>query len=137
MYRRSASAVASARRPCDRPRGGLARVLSIAVALLGLSAAASVADELPVRDPTRPASVAGTPLGPAMHRDSLLLASTSVSAGSASAVVNGEVVTVGSRIGGAVVTAIEPRRVTLKRGSEAIVLQLLTPPVKRAVKESS
>jgi hypothetical protein len=69
---------------------------------------------------------------------SLRLVSTAVSEKNGrSAVINDQVVTVGSHIGGAVVTAIEPGRVTLKRGADAIVLQLLTTPVKRPARNSS
>jgi hypothetical protein len=46
------------------------------------------------------------------------------------------VVVIGSRIDGAVVTAIEQGRVTLRRGAETIVLRLLLPPVKRAAKDA-
>lgn len=108
-------------------------VLAAGVILLS---GAVLADELPVRDPTRPPS-AGKQSVPTGRSDSLLLVSTSVSDGRGSAVINEEVVTVGSRIGGAVVTAIEPGRVTLARGSETILLQLFTPPVKKPARESS
>jgi hypothetical protein len=100
-------------------------------------AAALAADPPPVTDPTAPpyeirseipsATVQGSPL---------LLQSTHVSRSSRSAVINDRVVAVGSRIDGAVVTAIEQGRVTLRRDAESIVLTLLLPPVKRAAKDS-
>jgi hypothetical protein len=51
-------------------------------------------------------------------------------------VISNRAVVIGSRIDGAVVTAIEPGQVTLARGSESIVLRLLLPPVKRPAKDA-
>jgi hypothetical protein len=98
-------------------------------------ATALAADPPPVTDPTAPpyeipsetVQASGSPL---------LLQSTHVSRDSRSAVINDRVVAVGSRIDGAVVTAIEQGRVTLRRDAETIVLTLLLPPVKRAAKDS-
>ena len=95
-----------------------------------------VADTLPVTDPTRPpypaASVSAQP-----HDKALLLYSTQVSDTRRSAVINDRVVTVGSRIADAVVTAIAQGRVTLRRDSETIVLQLIATPIGRVTKGSS
>lgn len=98
---------------------------------------ALAADELPIRDPTRPPFASGKTQASEEKAGSLLLVSTAVSDVGRSAVINDQVVTVGSRIGGAVVTAIEQGRVTLERGTEAIVLQLFAPPVKRPARDSS
>lgn len=103
----------------------------LAAALSGVALATGLAaDTLPITDPTRPphgfAATAAKPL-----RDELLLYSTQVSDSKRTAVVNRRIVTVGSRVAGAVVTAIEQGRVTLRRGSETIVLRLIETPVRR------
>ena len=107
--------------------------------LLGTAAlwlgAAMAADAPPVTDPTAPPYQAAG--GPAQSSgEPLLLRSTHVSLRSRSAVINDRVVAIGSRIDGAVVTAIEQGRVTLRRDSETIVLELLLLPVKRAAKDA-
>ena len=116
----------------DRSR----RATLIAVFLSGVFGIAA-ADELPVRDPTRPPFPAGEGGVPKTQETGMQLVSTAVSRNGRSAVINDDVVTVGSYVGGAVVTAIEQGRVTLKRGDDTIVLQLFTPPVKRPARESS
>jgi hypothetical protein len=65
-----------------------------------------------------------------------LLHSTHVASSSRTAVINNQVVSIGGRIDGAIVTAIEQGQVTLARGSESIVLRLLLPTVKRPAKDS-
>lgn len=99
------------------------------------SAAAMAADLPPVTDPTAPPYEAK---GESIESsdETLLLYSTHVSPESQSAVVNNQVVTIGSRIEGAIVTGIEQGRVTLRRGAESIVLKLLLPPVKRPAKDA-
>jgi hypothetical protein len=98
-------------------------------------ATALAADLPPVTDPTAPPYE--VPSGIVQESgEPLLLRSTHVSADSRSAVINDHVVVIGSRIDGAVVTAIEQGRVTLRRGAETIVLRLLLPPVKRAAKDA-
>jgi hypothetical protein len=95
---------------------------------------ATFAEGLPVTDPTRPPQT--LPAVKAMSAlDSLLLYSTHVSATRKSAVINNQVVTTGSRIAGAVVTDIVQGRVSLRRGSEVIVLQLFPSPIKRPAKD--
>lgn len=108
----------------------------LAVTLLLVASAVSAADEPPVSDPTRPPGYAFAAKRKNTD-DTLLLFSTSVSPSVQSAVINNQVVTVGAHIAGAVVIAIEQGRVTLRRGSEAIVLQLFNPPVKRPARDSS
>jgi hypothetical protein len=101
--------------------------------------AAAMADRPAVTDPTAPPyKVAiGSATRPVQARDEpLLLHSTHVARSSRSAVINSQVVAIGSRIDGAVVTAIEQGRVTLNRGSESIVLRLILPPVKRPAKDA-
>ena len=117
----------------DRSR----RAALIAISLSCALAIPAAADEPPVRDPTRPPFPTGARWVSKTQDPGLLLLSTAVSQNGRSAVINGEVVTVGSHIGGAVVTDIEQGRVTLKRGADAIVLQLFTPPVKRPARDSS
>lgn len=99
-------------------------------ALLVALAPAALADEPPVTDPTIPPGlstlardpVAGTPLA---------LQSTRVSGSSRSAVINGRIVTSGSRVGGATVLSIEPGRVVLQRGKELVTLRMPAPQVRR------
>lgn len=95
---------------------------------------ARAADTPPVTDPTRPPhNLAAVKAGSA--HDSLLLVATHVSPTRKRAVINDKVVTVGSHIAGALVTEIGQGRVSLRRGSESIVLQLLPPPLKRPAKD--
>lgn len=117
--------------------GRLLRVVLGAMVCAGAaSSAALAADQPPLRDPTRPPyHLAGQPKKEAGA--ALILYSTRLSASGRSAVINDEIVTVGTHIAGAVVTAIEHGRVTLKRGSEAIVLQLFTQSVKSPARDSS
>ncbi len=100
----------------------------------GIVAAAHAAAELPITDPTRPPQIMGTGAAgnPALG---LRLQSTQVSATSRSATIDNRIVTVGSRIGGAVVVAIEAARVTLQRGGERVVLRLEPPTVKEPAGE--
>ena len=99
-----------------------------------LFSAGLAADTLPITDPTKPpyglAAMSAKP-----QHDNLLLYSTQVSDSKWTAVVNQRVVTVGSQVGGAVVTAIEQGRVTLRRGAETIVLRLIKTPVRRDSKD--
>ncbi|MEX2126370.1 MAG: hypothetical protein WD795_20925 [Woeseia sp.] len=110
----------------------------LATALIGCTAAMA-ADRPPVTDPTAPPHKAAirSAAGAVHSRDEvLLLHSTHVSPSTRSAVINNQVVVIGSRIDGAVVTAIEQGRVTLDRNSESIVLRLILPPVKRPAKDA-
>ncbi len=106
-----------------------ARTIALALASL-LTLAPALAGELPVRDPTIPPGVPAaatiTAEGPALK-----LRSTQVSATSQSAIINDRIVTPGSQVSGATVLAIEPGRVTLKRGSELITLRIASPDVKQ------
>ena len=112
-----------------RSRRQLAAVLCGALFSAGLAA-----DTLPITDPTQPPY--GLAAGSAKpQHDNLLLYSTQVSDSKRTAVVNQRVVTVGSQIGGAVVTAIEQGRVTLRRGADTIVLRLIKTPVRRDSKD--
>lgn len=111
-------------------------VAALGCALAALPAAA--ADEPPVTDPTRPPYDLTRKASPAPGAgDALLLSSTQVSPESRSAVVNGRAVTVGSRVGDAVVVSIEEGRVTLRRGAQSIVLQLLIPTIRLPARDAS
>ncbi|MGA8202952.1 MAG: hypothetical protein WB812_00450 [Woeseiaceae bacterium] len=92
--------------------------------------AAAAADEPPVRDPTRPPYSLAP--GSKQTGDRLRLVSTNISPSMRSAVIGDRVVGIGSRIGDAVVTSIDPGRVTLARGSDRIVLSLYPEAVKEA-----
>ena len=96
------------------------------------------AERPPVTDPTAPPHSVATPAARSNAGTSapLLLHSTRISDTKRSAVISNRAVVIGSRIDGAVVTAIEPGQVTLARGSESIVLRLLLPPVKRPAKDA-
>lgn len=98
-----------------------------------LASVALAADDLPITDPTEPPHHLKTTSAKAAY--GMLLYSTQVSDSKRSAVVNQRVVAVGSRVAGAVVTAIEPGRVTLRRDSETIVLELIKTPVRRDSKD--
>jgi len=113
----------------------VATLFMIALLLCSLSAAA---ERPPVTDPTEPPHRMATPAAWSNAGTSvpLLLYSTRVADSSRSAVINSQAVVIGSRIEGAVVTAIEQGHVTLARGSESIVLRLLLPPVKRPAKDA-
>lgn len=112
----------------DRTRPWLVAVLCSTLSSAGLAA-----DDLPVTDPTEPPRDM-RPMS-AKTTQGLLLYSTQVSASKRTAVVNQRVVSVGSRITGAVVTGIEPGRVTLRRDSVTIVLELINTPVRRDSKD--
>lgn len=110
------------------------RFLALLACGIAMLPPVAVAEGLPVTDPTRPPqTVSGVKAMSAF--DSLLLYSTHVSATRKSAVINNQVVTTGSRIAGAMVTDIEQGRVSLRRGSEVIVLQLFPSPIKRPAKD--
>lgn len=98
----------------------------------------AAAERPPVTDPTAPPHSVATPAGRSNAGTSapLLLHSTRIADSNRSAVISNRAVVIGSRIDGAVVTAIEPGQVTLARGSESIVLRLLLPPVKRPAKDA-
>jgi hypothetical protein len=97
-----------------------------------LALAQAAADQPPVRDPTVPpfapaaAALEDTSTGPALR-----LHSTRVSASAQSAVINGRIVTPGSRVAGATVLSIESGRVMLQRGTERITLRIAAPTVKK------
>ena len=100
-----------------------------------LFSAGLTADTLPITDPTKPPYGLSAMSAKPQH-DNLLLYSTQVSDSKRTAVVNQRVVTVGSRVAGAVVVTIEQGRVTLRRGAETIVLRLIKTPVRRDSKDS-
>ncbi len=92
--------------------------------------------DLPITDPTRPPHGTTAPPAKPVH-GKLLLYSTQISDSKRTAVVNRQVVEVGSRVAGAVVAGIEPGRVILRRDSETIVLKLIETPVRRDSEDPS
>lgn len=99
-------------------------------ALLACAVCAARAEDPPITDPTMPPGVS------AIARDSvagapLRLQSTRVSDSSRSAVINGHIVSPGSRLGGATVLSIETGRVVLQRGKELVTLRMPSSRVKR------
>lgn len=111
--------------------GGARKLVTVPILWCSLAAAG---DLPPITDPTAPPDT----VAPAAQHgaSSFLLYSTHVAASSRSAVINNQVVAIGSRIDGAVVTSIEKGQVSLSRGSETIVLRLLLLPVKRPAKDA-
>ena len=104
----------------------------ILAALLWLATPPALAGEPAVKDPTEaPGLEAAASDSPAAK--SMRLQSTRVSATSRSAVIDGRVVTPGSRINGATVISIEPGRVHLRRGSEHITLRMPSTSVKQPI----
>lgn len=106
-------------------------------AALCLPLAGWATDDL--QDPTRPPSFAASepaaasqPSAPRLQLNSILIARDR-----RVAVINGEPVRVGSRIGGAHVLSIEPSRVVLRRGDRLLALSLLNLRVKEIVRTPS
>ena len=100
------------------------------------SGLAIAGDRPQVTDPTQPPNRSHAPAAKTPTTEPLVLHSTHVAASNRSAVINRMVVTVGSRIDGAVVTAIEPAQVTIRRGSVLVFLRLQSLPVKRPAKDA-
>lgn len=107
-------------------------LLAFAAALwAGLSGAAQAQESLP--DPTRPPavlsappSVGGTaPLDAAPQVQSILVSLTP--GGRRIAVIDGKTLREGSRLGDAVVEAIQPTQVVLRKGGQRQVLKLYRP----------
>ena len=95
---------------------------TIALRTLLLLAASAGAQAQGFTDPTRPfnAAVGDHPeAAPSTQLQSVLIA-----AGRRVAVVNGEVVRLGGRIGDATVVKIEPTAITLRRGGEIEILKM-------------
>lgn len=101
------------------------KVLLIA-GLFGLLVPAGRVDAASLPDPTRPpqrfiAPAASSPV----VTDSWQLGSILIAPQRRVAVINGRPLSVGDKVGGAKVVAIEPGQVRLKRGSRVIMLDLL------------
>lgn len=110
------------------PRTGL-RLLAFAGVLLSLPAA--MADEV-MRDPTRPPAALHSPDGwtPEIHAGPVLQ-SVRVAQGRYTAVINGETVKVGSKVGEARVIKIRETEVVLKTGEGLQTLKLFPDAEKR------
>ena len=98
--------------------------------LIGLLLATGSAWALddPMRPPEPPRS------GAAERRAALRLTSVVFGRERRVAVINGERVTIGSRVGGAKVVAISPSQVTLQRGEKRFTLSLPDLPIKQVSK---
>lgn len=95
---------------------------TIALRTLLLLAASTGAQAQGLIDPTRPFNAAATDhpeAAPSTQLQSVLIA-----AGRRVAVVNGEVVRLGGRLGDATVVKIEPTAITLRRGSDIEILKM-------------
>lgn len=97
------------------------------------AAAASIADLKGLADPTRPytAGTGPTVTTPTPEVTGPVLQSTMISPTGRRAVISGRTYHVGEKIGGAVITDIQPYEVTLKRGDRETRLRLFP----RLVKE--
>lgn len=98
-------------------------LLMLVLSLNGPTWAGDVLDNLP--DPTRPSGAADS--GAVPTQQGFVLQGTTVSARQRVAVINGQRLTVGERINGATVVAIQPFQVTLQRAGRDITLRLLPP----------
>jgi len=107
------------------------------LALWFISSAALAADTFDgLADPTRPSFGRASAADEGRGVGGLVLQSVLVSPERRIAVINGTRVTVGGRVGNALVTEIEPYAVTLQRESGLLRLTLLPPraaPMKRPV----
>lgn len=93
-------------------------------------AVVSVGVQAQLVDPTSPYWSGEKRTSP--RRSGLVLQSTVVSPNRKIAMINGRTYRVGSRIGKAVVTDIQPYRVTLRKSNKVIQLRLLPGRVKRS-----
>ena len=96
----------------------------LTLCLNGMAWAGDRLDNLP--DPTRPSGVLES-TGGMPAQQGFVLQGTTVSARQRVAVINGQRLTVGERIDGAIVAAIQPFQVTLQRAGRDITLRLLPP----------
>jgi MSHA biogenesis protein MshK len=85
--------------------------------------AADVFDGLP--DPTRPSSTLGGGDGVATSVHGLVLQSVLIAPQRRLAVINGQTLAVGERIGDATVVAIQPHEVVVKRAGGELTLRLV------------
>lgn len=121
---------------------GLPAIHSFRVSILGLllglmlAQPALASDPLEgLADPTRPSHRG---VVAEQNRGGLVLQSTQVSAQQQVAVISGQRLTVGSKIGGAEVVAIRPFEVILRRSGKETVLRLLPKlPVEKHKNESA
>lgn len=111
------------------------RIVAIVLAVMVMSGAAPAA---PLNDPTRPPSAKAVKPTKAVRKQTRwILSSTLVSAQRRSAVINDRVVSVGEKINGARVVAIQPASVHLRRHGSDITLVLLKKNVKRPSRRGS
>ncbi len=102
---------------------GIALVLAASLGVVAAPLAAR--DDLAnLPDPTRPAVGAGAVAGEIYAPGALVLEATLVSPGRKSAVINGQSVRVGARIGDAQVVDIKPYEVIVKSGGRETSLRL-------------
>ncbi len=102
-------------------RSGAALLIPALAGLLACGAALAATDLMAgLPDPTKP----DTQRSARQHDSPLVLQSTLVSGGRRSAVINGRLTTIGSRIQGAQVLEIGPDKVIMRRNTRRFTLQL-------------
>ncbi len=106
----------------------LARLIAISALLAAGSAASSASEAAPVGvlvDPTRPPSAQGAVPGAEKNAQNRTVQSVLIGPGRSVAVIDGEMVRVGSRLGEARVVRIDESGVVLRNGARMEILRLL------------
>ena len=96
--------------------------------MLALGGAASAGE--PLRDPTRPVYLDAERTGPSDRAPRFNVSAIFVSEVRRIAVLNGRTVTIGDRVDGATITAIEQDRVRLAYGGRTFSAELKTPRIR-------
>jgi hypothetical protein len=106
-------------------------ILRAGILMLGVSGSMNAVAELPARlvDPTRPLGDLTTWN---VLQSGLILTSVMINKKTRVAVINGEQIVQGQKIGGAVVVSIQPGRVILQRGGRSEELKVHRYDVKRS-----
>jgi MSHA biogenesis protein MshK len=100
------------------------KAAALVIVAIGWLACAAEAQELPLRDPMRPfVPDSGGGAGEAAPRG-FELSAVFISATRRIAVINGDLVREGDRVGNAQITRIDSQSVRLRRGNEELVLRL-------------
>jgi MSHA biogenesis protein MshK len=113
---------------------GLTTHAAVLLAALGASSAGQAAHAQALADPTRPPQAAGSgPLLEAAPAERTRLQSVLLSPGRKLAVIDGQTVPLGGRVGEATVVEISPDQVVLRQGAELRTLKLHPAAVKKPI----